>query len=142
MSEIESLLSQAVPAVGAAVSAYGAAVLTRAEDEAAGATVRLGQRLLDRLLQRGPKPAAVESAVADLVESGDAPYAWAVLRLRVHEALAASPELRAEWAALLPAPPAGPGTSTVTGTVSVGGDVTGIVSTGPGTTNVVRRDAR
>ncbi|MEU4497911.1 hypothetical protein AB0F96_31925, partial [Streptomyces sp. NPDC023998] len=53
MLEIDALLDQIMPAAEAAVVAYGVSVLTRAEDEAAGATVRLGQRLLARILNRG-----------------------------------------------------------------------------------------
>ncbi|MFJ2785960.1 MULTISPECIES: hypothetical protein [unclassified Streptomyces] len=54
MFEIEILLSQAVPAVSAAVSAYRATVLTRAEDEAVDATVRLGRRLLESAAPERP----------------------------------------------------------------------------------------
>ncbi|MFF2928132.1 hypothetical protein ACFVTP_38095 [Streptomyces celluloflavus] len=136
MSEIESLLSQAVPAVSAAVGAYGAAVLTRAEDEAAGATVRLGQRLLERLRRNNPDRPALDAAVTDLAEADDDPDAVAALRLRIRHALRDSPQLRAELAALLPVP--GVETSGER-TVAVGGDMTGIVSTGDGATNVVRR---
>ncbi|MFH8569331.1 hypothetical protein [Streptomyces sp. NPDC017993] len=137
MPEIEALLSQVVPAVGAAVSAYGVAVLARAEDEAAGATVRLGQRLLDRLRGSGPEPAAIDAAVTDLAQTDGDPDAVAALRLRIRQALVASPELFAELAALLPEPPAGGA-----GGVAVGGSVTGIVSTGHGATNIVNRESR
>ncbi|MFJ3903856.1 hypothetical protein [Streptomyces sp. NPDC090025] len=136
MSEIEILLGQTVPAISAAVSAYGAAVLTRAEDEAAGATVRLGQRLLERLRRSGPDRPALEAAVTDLAEAGDDEDAVAALRLRIRRALRDSPELRAELAALLPAPGA---EAAGARTVTVGGDVTGIVSTGDGATNIVGR---
>lgn len=137
MPEIETLLHQVVPAVGAAVSAYGAAVLVRAEEEAAGATVRLGQRLLGRLRRRAPEPEAIDAAVAELAEADGDEDALAALRLRIRQALMSSPELRAELAALLPPPPAGP-----TPGVHVSGSVTGIVSTGHGATNIVRREAR
>ncbi|WP_158718202.1 hypothetical protein [Streptomyces albus] len=137
MPDIETLLGQAVPAVGAAVSAYGAAVLTRAEDEAASATVRLGQQLLDRLLHRSEQPEALETAVMDVAETDGDPDALAALRLRMRQALAASSELAAEVAALLP-PPAGAGG----GSVTVGGDVTGIVSTAPWATNTVNGGGR
>ncbi len=136
MSEIETLLSQAVPAVSAAVSAYGAAVLTRAEDEAAGATVRLGQRLLERLRRNNPDRPALDAAVTDLAEANDDPDAVAALRLRIRHALRDSPQLHAELAALLPVPRA---ETSGERTVAVAGDMTGIVSTGDGATNIVRR---
>ncbi len=91
MSEIEALLGQVVPAVGAAVSAYGVAVLTRAEDEAAGATVRLGQRLLDRLRGRSPEPEAIDAAVTELAETDGHADAVAALRLRIRQALTGLP---------------------------------------------------
>ncbi|MFD7919002.1 hypothetical protein ACFV3R_07250 [Streptomyces sp. NPDC059740] len=131
MPDVDMLVGQVVPAVGAAVSAYGTAVLTRAETEAAGATVRLGQRLLHRLLRRGPDPAALERAVTDLAAAEGDQDAVAALRLRVRQALHACPELAAELAGLLPAPAA------ASGGVRVGGDVSGIVSTGAGATNTV-----
>ncbi|MFG2888411.1 hypothetical protein [Streptomyces sp. NPDC048248] len=139
MSEMEALLGQVVPAVGAAVSAYGVAVLTRAEDEAAGATVRLGQRLLERLRGRSPEPEAIDAAVTDLAETDGDPDAVAALRLRIRQALTASPELLAELAELLPRTPVEAGGA---GGVAVGGSVTGIVSTGPGATNIVSRGSR
>lgn len=139
MPEMEALLGQVVPAVGAAVSAYGVAVLTRAEDEAAGATVRLGQRLLDRLRGRSPEPEAIDAAVTDLAETDGDPDAVAALRLRIRQALTASPELLAELAELLPRTPVEAGGA---GGVAVGGSVTGIVSTGPDATNIVSRGSR
>ncbi|MEU4493619.1 hypothetical protein AB0F96_09190, partial [Streptomyces sp. NPDC023998] len=66
MTEIDLLLGQIVPAVAAAVGAYGVSVLTRAEDEAAGATVRLGQRLLARILNRGVDADPVRASVTSL----------------------------------------------------------------------------
>jgi hypothetical protein len=137
MSDISSLLDHAVPAVGAAVSAYGVAVLTRAEDEAAQATVQMGQRLLDRVLRRTPDRAPIEAAVTDLAATADDPDALAALRLQIKKALLADPSLVAELAALLPERPApradGPRA------VAVAGDMPGIVSTGDGATNVQRR---
>ncbi|MFC4497639.1 hypothetical protein ACFPA8_26265 [Streptomyces ovatisporus] len=137
MSDINSLLSHAVPAVGAAVSAYGAGVLTRAEDEAAMATVRLGQRLLDRILRRTPDPAPIEAAVTDLAETGEDSDALAALRFQIRKALLADPSLMAEVAALLPERPEARAEGERS--VAVAGDMAGIVSTGDGATNVQPR---
>ncbi|XIE79723.1 hypothetical protein AB6O49_20410 [Streptomyces sp. SBR177] len=111
MSEIEILLSQAVPAVSAAVSAYGAAVLTRAEDEAAGATVRLGQRLLERLRRNAPDRPALDAAVTDLAEAEDDPDAVAALRLRIRQALRDSPSCARSWRPCCPPRPWRPAAS-------------------------------
>jgi hypothetical protein len=137
MSDISSLLDQAVPAVGAAVSAYGVAVLTQAQDEAATATVQMGHRLLDRVLRRTPDRAPIEAAVTDLAETADDPDALAALRLQIRKALLADPSLMAELAALLPERPAARADGARG--VAVGGDLSGIVSTGDGATNIQRR---
>ncbi|MFD6885435.1 hypothetical protein [Streptomyces sp. NPDC059957] len=137
MSNIEVMLGQIVPAAGAAVAVYGAAVLRRAEDEAAGATVRLGRRLLARIRSGAADPAAIDGAVTDLAADPADPDALAALRLQIRRALAADPALVDEIAALLPAP--GPALSSGAGGVAVSGNVSGIVSTGDGATNIQRR---
>jgi hypothetical protein len=101
--DVEVVVGQVVPAIGSAVAAYGAGVLTRAEDEAADATVRLGQRLLSRILHRTPDPLPVESAVGDLAAAPDDADALAALRLKVRNVLKADAGLAAELAGLLPA---------------------------------------
>ena len=101
--EVEVVVGQVVPAIGSAVAAYGAGVLTRAEDEAAEATVRLGQRVLARILRRAPDPAPVEAAVADLAADPADADALGALRLQIRKALVSDRDLIAEVAALLPA---------------------------------------
>lgn len=103
VNDVEVLVGQVVPAIGSAVAAYGAGVLTRAEDEAAGATVRLGQRLLARILHRAADKASVETAVRDLaVEPGDAD-ALGALRLQIRKVVAGDAGLVSELASLLSA---------------------------------------
>lgn len=101
--DIEVVVGQVMPAIGSAVAAYGAGVLTRAEDEAAEASVRLGQRLLARILRRAADPSSVEAAVGDLVAAPGDGDAVGALRLQIRKALAGDAELVAELAALLPA---------------------------------------
>lgn len=137
MSDIEVMLGQIVPAAGAAVAVYGAAVLRRVEDEAAGATVRLGQRLLARIRGGAADPAAIDGAVTDLAADPYDPDALAALRLQIRRALAADPALVDEIAALLPAP--GHAQSSGAGSVAVSGNVSGIVSTGDGAMNIQRQ---
>lgn len=103
VNEIEALVGQVVPAIGSAVAAYGTGVLTRAENEAAEASVRLGQRLLARILRRTSDPAPVEAAVADLAAVPGDGDALGALRLQIRKALAGDTELVAELAALLSA---------------------------------------
>jgi hypothetical protein len=137
MPESDVLLGQIVPAVGAAVGAYGVGVLTRTEDGAAEATVRLGQRLLALILHRTADPVPVRAAVTDLAQAEDDPDALASLRLQIKKALAGDPQLAAELAALLPERPAAQA-SGARG-IAIGGDNSGILSTGDGATNIQHR---
>jgi hypothetical protein len=65
-ADIVAVATAAVPYVTAAVSAYGAAVLSRIQETAADATVNTGGRVLRRLLQRNESAPAIEAAVLDL----------------------------------------------------------------------------
>ncbi|MGW1835214.1 hypothetical protein [Streptomyces sp. NPDC002067] len=105
MTEIDTLLGHVVPAVEAAVGAYGVGVLTRAEDEAAGATVRLGQRLLARILHRDTDTGSVKGAVTDLAGRGEDPNAQAALREQIGKALRDNPKFADELSRMLPKPP-------------------------------------
>ncbi|WP_238007493.1 hypothetical protein KZZ52_18855 [Dactylosporangium sp. AC04546] len=129
------LLDVIMPAVLAAIGAYGQKVLTAAEDGAASATVGLGRRLLERLRRGRP---AIGTAVAEVAaEPGDAGRA-AGLREQVRAALAGDdPELARDLRALL----AGAGvTVTATGDRSVAvAHNDGIISTGDGATNTIHR---
>lgn len=137
MSELEAVVGQAVPLIGAAVGAYGAEVLTRVEAAAADATVGLGARLLDRIRRRTGKPAAVDAAVADLAGSPGDSDALSALRFQVRKALTEDPQLLAEIAEMIPAR----GAVAVEGnrSVGIGGNNTGIVVTGDGATTIQRQ---
>jgi hypothetical protein len=103
-----------LPYATAAIGFYGAAVLTRAGDDAADATVSFGRRVLHRLTGTGTEapetgePTAEQAELARTVaELGAAPRdpdAEAVLRFGIRRVLDGSPELRAEIAAW-PRPP-------------------------------------
>lgn len=140
MAEIDTLLGQIVPAVEAAVGAYGVGVLTRAEDEAAGATVRLGQRLLARILHRGTNTASVEAAVTDLAGRGEDPDVLATLRWQIKKVLRDDPQFADELSATLPERPAVQATGTRS--AAVGRDNNGIISIGEGATNILAGERR
>lgn len=140
MADIDTLLGQVVPAVEAAVGAYGVGVLTRAEDEAAGETVRLGQRLLARILHRGANTASVEAAVIDLAGTDEDPDALAALRLQIKKALRGDPQFAAELSAILPERPAAQATGTRS--VAVGGNNEGNISTGDGAMMILAGERR
>ena len=105
VSEVDLIAGQVVPVIGAAVSAYGAGVLTRVQDAAAEATVGLGQRLLAWLLRHAPQRASLEAAVTDLATDGNDPDAIAALRLQIRKILNQDPDLAAELAGMLPPSP-------------------------------------
>lgn len=108
-TEIVGLVEQAGPYLSAAVSAYGVAVLSRAEgvavEAAAEATAGLGRRIL-QLVWRGRDEggqAALEAAVRDAVEEPDDAGAAGALRQQIKRALREDAGLVEELARLLPA---------------------------------------
>ncbi|MFF2205726.1 hypothetical protein [Streptomyces sp. NPDC058145] len=107
-TEIVQLVEQAGPYLSAAVGAYGAAVLTRAEDVAVGAAVEgtagLGRRILQVVWRQRDEEgrAVLESAVREAAEEPDDTDAAAALRQQIKRALREDAELAREVAGLLP----------------------------------------
>lgn len=135
-TEIAQWVQQAGPAVTAAVSAYGAAVLTRAESAAADATVSLGQRILQAVWRRRGEAgrAELERVVNEAVDEQDDTYTTAVMGRLLRRALQEDPELREELVAMLPAPAAGTINITASGTRSIAAQHIGTAITGDGYT--------
>lgn len=135
-AEIVQWVQQAGPAVTAAVSAYGAAVLTRAEDVAADSTVGLGQRILQAVWRRRDDAgqAELERVVDEAVDEQDDTYTTAVLSRLLKRVLQDDPELRAELSAMMPTPASGTVTITASGARSIAGQHIGIAITGDGHT--------
>ncbi|MFI2347461.1 hypothetical protein ACH492_10495 [Streptomyces sp. NPDC019443] len=141
MLEIDALLDQIVPAAEAAVVAYGVSVLTRAQDETAGATVRMGQRLLARILNRGADADPVRVTVTSLADAGADRDMLALrraeLRIALRDALRDSPGLADELSALLPERPALQADGERS--VALAGNNSGIISTGDGAKNTLHQ---
>ncbi|QDO40673.1 hypothetical protein FNV62_23220 [Streptomyces sp. RLB3-17] len=135
-AEIVQWVQQAGPAVTAAVSAYGAAVLTRAEDAAADATVGLGQRILQLVWRRRDEAgrAELERVVDEAADEQDDAYTTVVLSRLLKRALQDDPELREELSGLLPAPAAGTVNITASGIRSIAGQHIQTAMTGDGHT--------
>ena len=89
------------PYITAAVSAYGGAVLVRARDQAADATVGLGRRLLQKVFGHRDEAEPLPGPLADLATDPRDEDALAAVRLAVRKALAADPALESEVRALL-----------------------------------------
>ncbi|MEU6656855.1 hypothetical protein ABZ904_48060 [Streptomyces sp. NPDC046900] len=132
--EITQWVQQASPAVTAAASAYGASVLTRAQDAAADATVGLGQRILQAVWQRRDDAgrAEMERVVDEAADEQDDAYTSAVLSKLLKRALQDDPELRKELVGMLPAPAAV--TITASGERSIAAQHIGTAITGDGHT--------
>ncbi|MFB7999015.1 hypothetical protein ACFC4G_40130 [Streptomyces sp. NPDC056002] len=104
-SEIVQLVEQAGPYLMTAVSSYGAAVLTRAENAAAEGTAQLGRRILQMAWRRRDQQgrAELEAAVQDAADAPNDEDAAAALRQQIKRALRDDAELLAELTRLLPA---------------------------------------
>lgn len=88
-----TLATEISPYVTAAVGAYGGAVLAKAKDQAADATVGFGRRLLQRIFGTRDHADPLPQAVADLaVDPGD-PDLQAALRVAIRGKIAADPVL-------------------------------------------------
>lgn len=93
MDDIIQLAHAAAAAIGASVMAYGHAVITKAEDQAADGTVRLGRRILASLRGRERALPALDSAIRDLAGNPGDGDALAALRVQIRNLLASDPEL-------------------------------------------------
>lgn len=132
--DIDLLTGQIGPLVTAAVAKWGESALTKAEETAATETVKLGQRILARLFSRAKAKEPVRTAVADLAAAIDDPDFQAALRVQIKKILRDDDELAGELAAMVAAAP----TASERG-IAVGGDNSGIASTGDGAVNIQHR---
>ncbi|WP_327729245.1 hypothetical protein OG250_25035 [Streptomyces sp. NBC_00487] len=131
--EIVGLVGQAAPYLSAALTAYGDAVLHRAEDAAIGAAVEgtagLGQQILQPVWRRDEEgQATLEGAVQTAAEEPDDADAAGALRHQLKRALREDAELARELAALLSA--RGGVTMNVSGTRAIGAQCIGIAAAG------------
>jgi WD domain, G-beta repeat len=103
--DVASLVAEMMPFMSAAMGAYGAAVLTRARDDAADVTVDVGRRLLQKVFssrhEGEPLPGRL-SASAGTKGDGEA---LETVRLAACRALAADPALVAEVRSILVSAP-------------------------------------
>ncbi|MEV6612063.1 hypothetical protein [Kutzneria sp. NPDC051319] len=133
--DVDALITQVGPLATAAVAKWGESALTKAGDTAATESVKLGQRLLATLFSRAKAEEPVRSAVADLVSAIDDPDFQAALRAQLKKVLREDPALAAELSSMLAT--AGPSASERG--IAIGGDNTGIASSGDGAINIQRR---
>jgi hypothetical protein len=118
VNEIAALVTDATPYLMAAAGAYGTAVLVKARDQAADATVSLGRRLLQRVFgQTKPDEPLPVSLAAFIAAPGD-PDVLGALRLAIRHSLEADTAMLAEFRQLL----AGASVTTVTQHINAGSD--------------------
>lgn len=99
--DVASLAADMTPYISAAVGAYGGAVLAKARDEAADATVSLGRRLLQKVFGPKDEAAPLPGELADLVADPGDMDALASCRLAIRKALSLDPALEAEIRSML-----------------------------------------
>ncbi|GAA2596455.1 hypothetical protein [Streptomyces axinellae] len=133
-TDIVQAVDQMGPYVAAALAAYGANVLSRAEDAAADATVNAGRQILLRVWDRvsPTRRAMLQQAVEDAVTPGPvADDGAAALRGQLRRAMSEDPQLVEELRHVLVGAPR---TVTASGerSVAVGGDNSGVINTGDG----------
>lgn len=132
-----AMIDAVVASLGAAAGAYGTGVLSRSEDAAAEATVRLGQRTLARLRRSPGAGEEIEQAVTELAERPGEDGRLLRLRSEIVRLVGQDPSLAAELAELLAA--AGPAAITVMGDhTTVVRENSGIVSLGDHAHNTIR----
>jgi hypothetical protein len=91
-----ALAAEVTPYAAAALGAYGTAVLAKAKDDLADATIGAGRRMRQRIFGHQADPGELPDALAGVIENpGDGDYLGA-LRLAIRKALEANAELRDE----------------------------------------------
>jgi hypothetical protein len=134
--DLASLAGEISPYVTAAVGAYGGAVLVRARDQAADATVGIGRRILQRIFGTRA-PGDVPPAVADLADDPRDADLQAALRVELRRILSQDTQAAADVRDMLAAAPVI--TVTASGERSVAAhSITGIAATGDNSTTIIR----
>ncbi|GAA4941471.1 hypothetical protein HD597_001224 [Nonomuraea thailandensis] len=100
-AELATLVGELSPYVTAAVGAYGATVLARAQEEAADATVGWGRRMLQQIFGVRPDEDDVPETVIELAQAPDDPDLQAALRVQIRRLMAADEELAARLRAMV-----------------------------------------
>ncbi len=117
-NEIAALVTDATPYLTAAAGAYGTAVLVKAQDQAADATVGLGRRLLQRVFGQKKPNEPLPASLGAFVAAPADPDVLGAVRLAIRQSLEADTAMLAEFRQLLAGAPA----STVTQHINAAGD--------------------
>jgi hypothetical protein len=125
------VVNEATPYVVAAVGAYGAAVLEKAQQEAADATVGVGRRLAQRVFGVHRRGEQVPEVLADAIHDPHDLDNLGALRIAIRKRLADDEELAGEVAVMVADAKAAGVHVTASGTRSVAAHtISGVVVTG------------
>ena len=94
--EVAQAAAEMVPYITTALSAYGGAVLAKAQDDAADATVGFGRRLLQRIFGRKPEGGVLPPVLARVIAHPDDPDYLGSLRAIIRDALEGDAQMLAE----------------------------------------------
>ncbi|MCK1797578.1 hypothetical protein MTQ01_16395 [Streptomyces sp. XM4193] len=140
--DVAGIVQQSWPYIGAAVGAYGTAVVTRVGDDSADATVTFGRRLLNRLWRREETRPFLLRQLGGVADDPANEAARTALLEELRRMLVDDEELRRDLAELLGDAPAAPANSFhATGERSVAvATNNGVIATGDNTR--IERDPR
>lgn len=99
--EIATIVTDATPYLTSALTAYGAAVLTKVRDDAADTTIGVGRRLLQRVFGRRENGEALPVPLAEVINMPDDTDALGALRLAIRRELEADTKMFADVHAIL-----------------------------------------
>lgn len=129
--DLVQVVNDAAPYVVAAASAYGSAVLAKAEQEAADATVGVGRRVAQKIFGVREKDEPVPEPLADVIDDPEDPDNVGALRKAIRKALATDEELAGQVEALVSEAKAAGVQITASGKRSIAAHtISGIVVTG------------
>jgi len=94
--QIAQVAAEMVPYATTALGAYGGAVLAKAENDAADATVGFGRRLLQRVFGRGTGGEPLPLVLAKVAASPEDPDYLGMLRAAIRDALESDAQMLAE----------------------------------------------
>ncbi|MBU7596290.1 hypothetical protein JGS22_001210 [Streptomyces sp. P38-E01] len=140
--DVAGVVQQSWPYIGAAVGAYGTAVVTRVGDDSADAAVAFGRRLLNRLWRREETRPFLLRQLGGVADDPANEAARTALLEELRRMLVDDEALRRDLAALLgDAPPAPANSFRATGDRSVAvATNNGVIATGDNTR--IERDPR
>lgn len=88
--DVATVAAEVTPVAAAALTAYGTAVLAKAKDDLADATVGAGRRVLQRIFGRRTEDHDLPVVLAEVIENPDDEDYLSALRLAIRKALQAA----------------------------------------------------